>query len=252
MLFRKKIKLAVVPPGAMALTIMLIFFTALQLLSQGAAPPDRPVIHLGFPLSGFTVVVDPGHGGIDPGTHYNTLITEKEIVLAVGLELAGLLRQAGARVVMTRTTDEGTGGIIPPGSDTPYHRDLKGRLKMINESGADLFVSIHINYCEDPGTRGAIAFYSEKLPENLLLAEAIHKYINPVVAANPQEGEYFHQQPKVNGYFILNHGNIPGVILEIGFISSPADRQLLVQDSYQNQIARAIFMGLVEYLHLKP
>ena len=252
--FKKKIKLAVVPPGAMAVTIILLFFSALQLLRLSALPPNRPVIYLGFPLSGFTVVVDPGHGGIDPGTHYNglSLITEKEIVLAVGLELAGLLRQAGARVVMTRTTDEGAGNIIPPGSDTPDRRDLKGRVKLINESGAHLFVSIHVNYCDDPGIRGAIAFYSEKFPENKLLAEAIHKHINPVVVTNPQEREYFHQQPKVNGYYILNYSNIPGVILEIAFISSPSDRQLLMQDSYRNQIARAIFMGLVEYLHLKP
>lgn len=242
---RKTVRLLTVPPGMLAAVFLL------ALLLFGAArfgrPPGRPAVYLGIPLEGRTVAIDPSHGGIDPGTHHNETILEKEVVLAVALELERYLRQAGAAVVLTRSIDEDVSRHIT-GSGSRYHRDLQGRVKLINASGADLFISLHVDSCVDPDVRGAITVYNDSRPENRLLAECIQKHVNPVVRTNPQEGQYFHQKTRADSYYILNEGTIPGVILEMGFMTSPADRELLIQKGYRKRLAEAIFMGIVEYL----
>ncbi len=170
----------------------------------------------------------------------------------MALELDRYLRQAGATVVLTRSIDEDVSRHITDSSVSRYHRDLQGRRKLINESGGDLFISLHIDSCADPSVRGAITFYKNNRPENKLLAECIQKNLNPVVRANPGEGHYFHQNIREGDYYLLNEAAIPGVILEMGFMTSPADRELLVQPGYRRKLAEGIFMGMVEYLFCEP
>ena len=164
------------------------------------------------------------------GAHHEGSITEKKSFWRC-LELRRLLQQAGAEVMMTRETDEDVSRHIPGDPASRYQRDMNGRVKLINESGADLFVSLHINYFYDPSIRGAIVFYNNSRPENKLLAEMIQKNINPVVAVNPRPGQYVHQEIKEGDYLLLNYATIPGVIVEMGFITNPDEREPLCRDA---------------------
>lgn len=246
-LFCKKIRLLVFPPALFPVLLLTAIGAALIMPILAASRPAS--IYLGFPLKSVRILIDPGHGGIDPGTCHNGAFTEKEIVLAVGLELRRLLKQAGAEVLMTRETDEDISRYIPGDPAYRYQRDLQGRVKLINQSGADLFVSLHIDYIHDPAVRGAIVFYCRSRPENKLLAEIIQKNLNPVVAVNPQPHQFIHQSIREGSYLILNSAEIAGVLVEMGFMSSPDDRALLKQDGYRNKLAQALLIGITEYIY---
>jgi N-acetylmuramoyl-L-alanine amidase len=245
----RKIGLLIIPAGTLPLLLLLLFsLAALRLI-----PSTRfTALYYGYPLKGLTVVIDPGHGGIDPGVHFNEEILEKEVVLAVGLDLRRLLEQSGAAVVMTREVDEDVSRHFPESPLDRHQRDVRGRTKIINESGADLFISLHLNSVHDPSVRGPIAFYCNSRPENKLLAELIQKNINPVLTVNAKDHQLIHAHPKETGaYYILNEAVITGIILEMAFMTSPDDRALLKQDRYRNLLAQAIFMGIAEYFYAR-
>jgi len=241
-----KIRLLVIPRGVLpgAAIILLLLAVILKVIPQA-----EPVsLYYGFPLREVAVVIDPSHGGIDPGAHYEEVL-EKEVCLSVGLELKRLLEQAGARVIMTRTSDRDVSEHYPDDLESRYQRDMKGRLRIINESGADLFVSLHINSFPDPSVRGAIVFYRNNRPENPLLAEIIQRNINPVVNVNPRPGQLIHQKTKEGDYLLTNRAVIPGVIVEMAFITNPDDRALIRQESHRRRLAGAIFLGIVEHIY---
>ena len=152
-------------------------------------------------------------------------------------------------MIMTRERDEDVSRHIPGSEGSRYQRDMNSRVKLINESGADLFVSLHINHIYDPTVRGAIVFYCNSRPENKLLAEAIQKNINPVVAVNPRPDQLIHQNTKEGSYLVLNSSEIPGVIVEMAFMTSPEDRVLLKQERYRKELAQALLIGIAEYIY---
>ncbi len=247
---KNNVYLLIIPPGTVA--ALFLFILLLLGYARFRTPSEQPVLYIGIPLQGSTVIIDPSHGGIDSGSHYQERILEKDISLAVALELNHYLQQAGAKVILTRSTDEDVSRHITDSSMTRYHRDLQGRRKLINESGGDLFISLHVDACADPSIRGAITFYNSSNLDNKCLAECVQQNLNPVVRANPGAGDYFHQNIREGDYYLLNEARIPGVIVEMGFMTSPADRALLIQPNYQKKLAEALFMGLVEYYFSKP
>lgn len=198
--------------------------------------------------NGFTIIVDPGHGGIDGGVCRGEDLLEKNINLALAKQLRSVLRKKGYGVKMTRETDKDVSDLLPNGSDTRHRRDVHGRAKYINESNGDLFVSIHVNSCEDPYTRGAITFFTADDPQSELLAEEIQNHLNPVTRAEPQAGEYFHENIRAGEFYLLLNTNIPGVIIEVGFITSPSDKKLLATNSYRKKLAEAICAGIESYI----
>ncbi|NMD41775.1 MAG: N-acetylmuramoyl-L-alanine amidase [Firmicutes bacterium] len=207
-------------------------------------------LYLGSPLKGLTVALDPGHGGIDSGTHFQSVLLEKEIVLEIGLQLQRLLEQAGARVMITRVKDEELSYHFPDDSLPRHRRDIRGRVKLINESRADLMISLHVNSIHDPGVRGPIAFYRTGDHASKHLAAAVHAAINPLFSADAKPGQLIHQNPQEsNVYFILNETAMPGIILEVAFMTNADDRRMLEDSSTRHEIARAIFLGVIEYLY---
>ena len=245
----RNVKVLFVPPGWSAILLVVCFLVFALSGHFRREPPSSPAIYLGLPLNGVTVAIDPAHGGIDPGSHYNNMLTEKEVVLAMGLHLHDLLEQSGATIIMTRESDQDTSEHYPHQSLNRYQRDIRGRIKIINESEADFFISLHIDSCVDANVRGAITFYNDRFPENEILAKIIQKNVNPIVRKDPEPEQYFHQKVKEGSFFILNDTIIPGVLLEAAFITSPADRELLQQEEHRKELARALFMGIVEYVY---
>lgn len=248
MAFLRRIKVIAIPPLTWpALSALALLLAALAHL---ALSPSAGMVSLyyGKPLKGMTIALDPGHGGIDSGAHHESLLLEKEIVLEIGLQLRRLLEQGGARVMITREQDEELSKHFPDDGMARHRRDIRGRVKLINASQADLFISLHVNSIHDPTVRGPIAFYAPGKPESKRLAETVHAELNPLFSADAKAGQLVHRAPQESSaFFILNETGMPGILLEIAFITSSDDRTLLQGKPFRKKIARAIFLGIAEY-----
>lgn len=244
-----RVRVIVFPPSAWPLLALAALCLAAAALAF--SPWTSPVsLYYGSPLKGITVALDPGHGGIDSGTHFESVMLEKEIVLEIALELRRLLEQAGAGVMMTREIDEELSRHCPDESLARHRRDVRGRVVLINASQAHLAVSLHINSIHDSSVGGPIAFYAGGNPENKRLAETIQGGLNPLFGDRP--GRLVHRQPQEsNAYYVLNESDMPAVILEAAFMTSPEDRELLKSKAFRKKIARAIFLGVVDYVYGK-
>ena len=248
MLFPRKVKVIVFSPSnflLLALPALLIFAAAF------AFSPSITLASLckGSPLKGITVALDPGHGGIDSGTHFEAVMLEKEIVLEIGLELRRLLELAGARVMITREKDEELSRYCSDENMERHRRDLRGRVELINASKAHFALSLHINSIYDSSVRGPITFYSGAKPENKRLAETVQNSLNILFSAHSREGQLMHEHPQESGaYYILNETAMPTVLVEMAFMSSPDDRELLKSNPFKRKIARAIFLGVLNYI----
>ncbi|HLS53497.1 MAG TPA: N-acetylmuramoyl-L-alanine amidase [Tissierellaceae bacterium] len=197
------------------------------------------------PLSKRIIVVDPGHGGIDGGTHYGEIL-EKDINLAIGLKLRDQLIKKGAKVNMTRERDASLEDYISNGSR--HSRDLKARVGIIDASKADIFVSIHVNHIKNVNRMGPIVFYYEKSQKGKSLAEAIQKQLNKL-SEYKKEGIEINRIPMTGDYYILKNTKVPGVIIETGFISNQIDRSLLQDEGHQEEIIELIIKGIIAYLN---
>ena len=188
----------------------------------------------------FTVVIDAGHGGIDGGAlGVITGVRESDINLLIAKKLKSTFEDSGFIVVMTRESDEGLYGTTDPGFKK---RDLKAREKILNQTLADLAVSIHLNTYLSKSRRGAQVFYNKKIKESKRLAGLIQSRLNGVGRmarlSNPLFGDYY----------LLNQSKVPTVIVECGFLSNPEDEELLLSEDYRADICYAIYKGCVDYL----
>lgn len=185
-----------------------------------------------IPIEKKHIVLDAGHGGADPGKVARDGTREKEINLQIMQLLSGYLEQGGAVVTLTRNTDEA----LASGKNA----DLKARTKTAR--GADLFVSIHQNSYPSESVKGAQVFYLKGSREGERLAAAVQKRIKEVAAVDNRRSE-----KADNTYYILKNTNIPGVIVECGFLSNTTENNALKTEKYQKKIAWAIYMGIVDY-----
>lgn len=220
-----------------------------------------------------TIVIDPGHGGKDPGAKGRHGIMEKDIVLDVGLRLKRLIEdRTGARVVMTRDTD-----IFIP---------LEERTAIANSKGADLFISIHANSSRREGARGVETYLLGRatdmdamdtaLRENsvseksslddlqLILADLLNtakKDESLRLAHYVQENIIDSLEPRYNTinlgvkqapFYVLVNAKMPSILAEISFISNPEEERLLTERKYRREIAEAIFEGISRYIQSTP
>jgi len=190
------------------------------------------------------IIIDPGHGGIDGGTSKEGIL-EKDINLDISKKLMNLLVQKGYTVIMTRENDVSLDNPDTTGKNR-HMRDLNARVNIINKSNAQLFVSIHVN-CNDkkPSTDGSIVFYSDKFEQNKELAYSIQRALNNMIVNGKKRT--IHDPVKAK-YYILKNSDIPGVLIETAFLSNAKERQLLLKESYREEIAEAIASGIEQYL----
>ncbi len=198
-----------------------------------------PAASMGLPLSGITVVIDPGHGGYDPGVVREN-VEEKDIVLGISFVLRDYLQAGGAKVVLTRESDRDL--LVLPTAGPKKKQDMKHRLFIINSASPDLLVSIHTNAISGSRWRGAQVFYSNDCEKGKLLAEAIQAELVSVLKNTDR-------QAKPGNYLILNEANVPAVLVESGFLSNPAERMLLTDERYQSQLAWAVYLGILRFLN---
>lgn len=184
-------------------------------------------------LVGKVVVLDPGHGGHDPGARFDG-VSEKTLALSISQRAARHLTAAGATVIMTRSTD-----VFVPLAERPA---------IANRNKADFFISVHINSSATPNrSTGTITFYHKQDPIGRLLAECLHREIVKT-SGLPNIGVWSDQRIYNSGFAVLRGAQVPAVLLELGFINHSTDRRVMQTEKFQEAVAAALVEGLKVYL----
>ncbi len=193
--------------------------------------------------NGKIIVLDPGHGAPDGGAVGYAGTVESGLNLAVAKKLKSQLEKRGYTIIMTRTDENGLQTNKSESIREKKREDMNERLRIINNSEADLFVSIHMNLFRDKKYRGAEVIYADKFENSLLLAELIQAELKAIDPENQTR-----QVKKHDGsIFLLKNAEIPAVLVECGFISNPEEEKLLKDKDYQYRVACAICDGITEY-----
>ncbi len=188
-----------------------------------------------------TIVIDPGHGGRDPGKVGVNNALEKDINLSVALKLKNLLEQNDIQVIMTREDDV---GLYSESDSNKKNADLKARVDMIHSSNADMAISLHQNSFTEEYVKGAQVFYYSESKQGKKLAEILQAQIVDTM----QDGN--HRKAKSNNnYFMLTKTNCPLVIVECGYLSNIKESELLINEDYQEKMAWGIHLGILQFIN---
>lgn len=177
-----------------------------------------------------TVVIDPGHGGWEPGAE-NGKIHEKDITLAISLEIEKVLIEKNIDYYMIRN------------NDTYY--SLEDRVRIANEKSCRLFVSIHNNAFKDASQGGILTIYNPSSSTGKDFAEIMQSKISDIGMQNRNI------MPRPDLY-VLRYTNMPSLLLEIGFISNKSDLKLLTDTEFQKKCAKQVVLGIEEILSSSP
>ncbi|BAC15041.1 N-acetylmuramoyl-L-alanine amidase [Oceanobacillus iheyensis HTE831] len=175
-------------------------------------------------LAGYTIVIDPGHGGKDPGSIGLGDVWEKDIVYSTSNHVVNQLKEAGANVITTRSGD--------------YFVSLEERARISNDYQTDAFISIHYDSFPLLSVSGTTTYYAHK--EDQPLAADIQSSIASSV-------ELTNRGSMQANYKVLRDTTAPSVLLELGFISNQYDVNIVQTDDYQRRVATAITNGLIQY-----
>jgi N-acetylmuramoyl-L-alanine amidase len=211
--------------------------------SWSRRPPARPALFPtasgplsaeGLPLvprGRFKVVIDPGHGGPDPGAVGIAGLRETDVVLDVSLQLARLLQSRGVEVLLTRTTEVDV--------------DLPPRVALANSSGADLFLSVHANALsmDRPDVNGIESFYFEPAGNRARsLAAAVQQQMLAISPGSPDRGV------RTARFFVIRRTVMPSTLVEMGFVTGSLDAPRLMDANFRRQMAVALATGVLTYL----
>lgn len=219
--------------------VILLIVAALLIFAKKGIEVMQNVLE-GKSTSHPLIIVDPGHGGKDPGKVGTKDSLEKDINLAIALKLKSILEQNDFEVLMTRSEDM---GLYKDTDKNKKSADMRNRMELINNSNAVLGVSIHQNSFEQPDSKGAQVFYYKESEEAKRLAEILQEQIRTTI----KDGN--HRVAKSNqSYYMLKKSRCPLVIIECGFLSNAEEEALLCNNDYQEKMAWAIHLGIVNYL----
>ena len=168
--------------------------------------------------------------------------TEAQINLKIALKLQQLLEQSGCTVILTRSDENAIYDLDSKTLRQKKVSDIHNRVKIGNESSADIFVSIHLNKISQQQYYGWQTFYNTKNEKSKDLAEQIQGNLNETM-----QKENNRIAMKLNTVYIMKHVEIPISIVECGFLSNPQEEKELQQDEYQNQLAWGIYNGIISY-----
>ncbi|MGN1303276.1 MAG: N-acetylmuramoyl-L-alanine amidase CwlD [Clostridia bacterium] len=205
---------------------------------------NKTVATVALPVNNKVIVIDAGHGVPDEGAQSNNGTTEAESNLKIALKVQNLLEQSGATVILTRSDEN---AIYDLDSNTLKQKkisDIHNRVKIGNESSADIFVSIHLNKIPQQQYWGWQTFYKQESPEGQKLATCIQNSLNQTIQKQNDRVPL-----KIDNVYIIKHVEIPISIVECGFLSNPEEEQLLLTDDYQTKLAWGIYTGIMDYFY---
>ena len=209
---------------------LVVYITNIDVVSTNATP-----------ITSKTIILDAGHGVPDYGTESASGTTEQELNLAITLKLQKLLEQSGAKVILTRSDDNGIYEVDKNSIREKKISDMKNRVYIGNNSGADVYVSIHMNYYTDSKYSGWQTFYQSKNEESKKLATFIQQALTENIGKNNRV------PMAIKGAYIMDKVKIPSVIVECGFLSNKSEEEKLKTEDYQAKLAWGIYVGLQKY-----
>ena len=192
--------------------------------------------NLTFPLLGKIIYLDAGHGGVDNGATVKN-VNEKDINLQIVYKLKEPLTNAGATVYLTRKDDN---DISNPNALYRKKSDFDSRIALINNSNADMYISIHQNNYSNPKYYGPQVFYSNVNSKNEKLAKTIQEDLN----------KFTNSKRKIKittNTYMYNKLNIPGILVECGFLSNKKDLTNLTNPKYQKELCSVITQSIIKY-----
>ncbi len=179
------------------------------------------------------IIIDPGHGGEDPGKVGINDILEKDINLQIAMKVRDLMEEVGIEVVMTREDDK-----VPERKK----EDLENRVELINKTRPTIALCIHQNSYTSPDIFGAQVFYHTKTAEAVDIATLVQESLRAIDSSNTREIK------KNDTYYMLKFSEAPTIIVECGFLTNPTEAQKLTTEEYQDEVAFAICEGIVKWL----
>lgn len=170
--------------------------------------------------------------------------TEAQTNLKIALKLQTLLEQSGSTVILTRSDENAIYDIDSNTLKEKKISDIHNRVKIGNESSADIFVSIHLNKIPQQQYDGWQTFYQANSEESIKLAKSIQANLNDAI-----QKENKRVAMKLDTVYIMKHVEIPTSIVECGFLSNPEEEKLLLSDEYQDKLAWGIYNGIIDYFY---
>ena len=198
------------------------------------------------PVSGKTIIIDAGHGVPDEGAESSSGTTEAETNLKIALKLQNLLETNGCNVILTRSDENAIYDLDKTTLREKKISDIRNRVKIGNESSADIFVSIHLNKIPQQQYWGWQCFYKNGDEKSTNLAKLIQSNLNTAI-----QKENKRVAMKLDTVYIMKHVEIPISIVECGFLSNPEEEKQLLTDDYQNKLAWGIYSGIIDYFQAK-
>ncbi|MCI9430834.1 MAG: N-acetylmuramoyl-L-alanine amidase [Oscillospiraceae bacterium] len=223
-------------------TILALFAIFAAILWQGNAVNASKNLEL-KQNGEFILIIDPGHGGFDPGAVASDGTTESKINLAVGLQMEEMARLLGVETDMTRREDVSTESDANAAVRQRKNSDLKNRVEQINGISGGVLVSLHQNSLPQvPAVHGAQVFYSE-VEDSRELAETVQSALNTVINDRNKE-----VKAAGGGVYLLKNAKIPAILVECGFLSNGDETALLNTQAHQNRLALTILASVLEHL----
>ena len=214
------------------------------LTTGNAEEQNKYISTVSLPASGKTIVIDAGHGVPDEGAQSSNGTTEAETNLKIALKLQNLLEQSGCTVILTRSDENAIYDIDSKTLKQKKISDIKNRVKIGNESSADIFVSIHLNKIPQSQYDGWQTFYKEGSEDGARLAKTIQENLNKTI-----QKENNRIAKTIDKIYIIKHVEIPTTIVECGFLSNEEEEKKLQEDEYQNRLAWGIYNGINDYFY---
>ena len=184
------------------------------------------------------IYIDPGHGGFDGGaTSVDKKTIEKDITLKVSLYLKRYLERTNIKVMLTRDKDISLA--------STKRNDILKRVSLINNSNCDLYISIHVNSYTSSMISGAQTFYNSSNKENKYLADSILKQVKLIDQDNKRISK------ELTGKYLLDYVDKIGCLVEIGFLTNLNELAKLKEDTYLENMAFMIYLGILDYLEVK-
>lgn len=220
--------------GAIFLVVLLVMISSFsniaKLVSRDVELSTQP-----------TIIIDAGHGGEDGGAQVDG-VAEKDINLLISRKTADILRMCGYQVKEVRNEDI---SVYSDDAETLREKkvsDLNNRVDLFNKSDSNIVISIHQNKFNNSKYYGTQIFYSTNNPESADLAKSIRTSV--VMLLQPDNTREL--KPVSKGIYTMEHTKVPAVIVECGFLSNPEELTKLKDTKYQQEMAYAIAMGVID------
>lgn len=226
-------------------TILALFAVFAAILWQGNAVNASKNLELAQDGE-FILVIDPGHGGFDPGAVASDGTAESRINLKIGLQMEEIARLLGVKTEMTRREDVSTESDETAAVRQRKNSDLQNRVEQVNGISGGVLVSLHQNSLPQvPSVHGAQVFYGGA-EGSLALAETVQAALNASVNDRGKE-----VKAAGNGVYLLKNAQVPAILVECGFLSNEAETARLNTQAYQNRLALTILAPVLEHLQKK-